>query len=117
MPDYIPVSDAEFLKWAEAFTNYLMTNAKTLGVTPAQVVLIQCQLDDFWLANKNYQSVMTPEAKESRDICRNKIEDELRTLVRQILMNPDITNVQRAGLGIPAREVTQTSEKEKENFK
>jgi hypothetical protein len=103
MSDYIPDSDGDFLRWAKAFVDYLVTNVTSLGILKIQSEAVQDMVNDF------EKALMACNAKtaakntmETKNFSRFTTEEVIRLLVHQIQANPNITDAYRAAIGIIA---------------
>jgi hypothetical protein len=74
--DYIPASDAEFDAWQQNLVNYVVANAATLGVSPAEVTSIQ-GFNGSWGTKYPASSTATAAANaatQEKNDCRSDYE-------------------------------------------
>jgi hypothetical protein len=105
MSDYIPSSDTQFIAWGKTFLNYLTTNYAALGLTQEEVSPISADFLAFEVAFNahNTAAQAASAAKETKNTNRSTAEETIRSIVREIQANPDVTDTQRAGLGITVK--------------
>jgi hypothetical protein len=110
MPDYIPRTDPAFDAWFQTYTQYAVTNAVFLGLTPAQAMEIQTAQTDWSLAFSSLAAARNAYqgATQSKDEKREAGETVIRRYTGVIQARPETTDAQRQGLGItvPDREPT-----------
>jgi hypothetical protein len=103
--DYIPASDANFLAWAMNFVTYLSANYAALGLTLDEVTPISTAYSAFGVAYTAHNTAVqsATAAKETKDSTRDTAEEAIRSIVRQIQANSDVTDAQWAELGITVK--------------
>ena len=109
--DYIPASDADFDVWSKNFVDYVVANAATMGITPAQVTSLQGGQTDW---GAKYPASITKQAEafsatQAKNDARGEYEDLVRSLVGMVQANPSVTDPQRQALGITVRSTTRTA--------
>lgn len=111
MPDYIPSSDADFDAWSRNFVDYVVANAATMGVTPAQVTSLQGGQTDWGVKYpaSNGKQAEAFAAVQAKNDSRAGYEDLIRSLAGIIQASPAVTDAQRQGLGITVRSTTRTA--------
>lgn len=107
---YIPDSDSLFDSWAKVYCDYVDAHADIIGVSHVQrdaLVAAHTSWDEsFDLANSAQAAAKA--AIEKKDSDRASFENIIRELTAQIQANPNVTNEQRASLGITVRKETKT---------
>jgi hypothetical protein len=113
MPDYIPRTDADFLNWAENFSGYLTANYAALDLTQDDAVQVTTGYQTFEGDYSAHLSTVTAAsaAKEKKDTSRDAAEELIRSYVRRIQANPDVTDTQRAAMGITVPDRTRSTSK------
>jgi len=110
MKDYIPQTDGNFNSWQNAYINFAVANAGLLELTPAQILELQNAQTEWVNAYTNHLSAQAT-AKRLTHIKNQQLKNlkqTIRKITRQIQANPDITNSQRANLGIRIRDTKRT---------
>ena len=100
--DYIPERDAEFLSWSQTFMSNLLGNLEYLGLEAADVNSVDAlfvSFQSFYYAHTSAQNAATA-AREIKNSSRQEAERAIRSLVRQLQVNPNVTDNMRAMLGI-----------------
>lgn len=107
---YIPPKDADFTLWADNFQAYVDINFAALFLGAGDVAAIDAAVAAWDAA---YALVANPATKTkvtvaAKDTQRATTESLLRLYSSQINLNPSITDLQRAALGITIRDQTKT---------
>uniref|UniRef100_B8HK67 Uncharacterized protein n=1 Tax=Cyanothece sp. (strain PCC 7425 / ATCC 29141) TaxID=395961 RepID=B8HK67_CYAP4 len=111
MPDYIPRSDSDFTTWQTNFLNYASTNAATLSLTPAELQpLLTAQT--YW--QESYSEHIEAQASadaalQRKNESREAYETIIRALVKRLQGSPELTNDQRAAMGLSIPSAKRTA--------
>jgi hypothetical protein len=102
MADYIPNNDAMYRSWLTNFQAYAAAHAAALGLSGDDTLFIGGSLQDFETADDAHVAAMAnaKSKREAKDLTRRTGEVGIRGIVRKIQANPDVTDEQRAALGI-----------------
>ena len=111
MADYIPGADAEFNTWINNFLTYANANLEALGLSASQLEAIAANQSNWQTAYANHITARSAaeSALQTKEMTRKTHETSVRTLVRQLQANPNMTDAQRAALGITLRQAMKTS--------
>lgn len=110
MADFIPLADAAFNIWAAQFKAYATTNAVALGI-PSGIISDLAAASGDWngafgvLESKKAEANIAVAAK---DDARDAYEVVIRQINGIVQQNPDVTDMQRAGLGIKIPKIRET---------
>lgn len=108
--DYIPGSDKDFDNWIVIFAAFINANFAALGLTPEQNNALQAI---FTLWRTDYPAQQSEEAvykslTQKKNTTRIDFEKIIRELVGLIQANKNVTNEQKAAMGITVRDETRT---------
>lgn len=102
MPDYLPNKELDLQVWLNNFTTVAATNTTTLGITTAQIAVIQDDSTEFGddltllaAAKAAYEGAL-----QAKITARRQTESDVRALVRHIQNNPGVSDSLKAQLGI-----------------
>lgn len=111
MPDYIPRDKDARYQWGNAFINYFTAHATDLGFDAGTVAY----LTSLWTPYTDAYGNLAPLENAYRagvgvfDTAEAAYTTEVRALVAQIQVNPNITDEQRTAAGLPVRSTTRTA--------
>ena len=110
MADYIPAGDTQFQAWQNNFVTYVNAHLVDLGLEAADVVELNATAAT-WTADfpAHIAAQNTARgAREAKDNSREAFQGSVRPLVRRLQASPDVTDAERAEMGItvPDREGT-----------
>ena len=108
--DYIPSADGAFLTWEQTFINYADANQPALGLVPADLTPLTTARDAWesaYLDNDAKQNAARA-ARQLKDDRRATLETALRALVRRLQASPQVSDDERAALGLTVRDGTMT---------
>ena len=110
MADYIPPSDSVFLLWEQNFVGFAMTNLATLGLLPADGTALTGARANFEtsLTEHTTAAAHAQAMRQTKDQNREIFEQVIRSLVRRIQANPDVTDLHREMLGITVKDQIRT---------
>lgn len=102
MSDYIPDKDLEFDSFQLNFINYVNSNFTALGLDAGDLLPIQAGNADWTPKWASYEAELLEfrAATQTKNTSRAAYEAVIRSLARQILAYPALTNAQRAALGL-----------------
>ena len=108
--DYIPDSDAEFNPWQDTFCTNVSANNTALGVSAGDVSILNANKSN---RSSSYTTAITDAntakaSNQTKDNNRAAHEAKIREIVVQIQANPNVTDAQRAALGITVPKGTRT---------
>lgn len=110
MADYLPGPDSNYLAWVQNFQAFVAANLAALNLTAPDLAPITAGMNDFdadlsdHIAAKNAAMA----AKQNKDGSRRDLTADIRPLVRRIQANPNVTDAQRAAMGITVPDSTNT---------
>jgi hypothetical protein len=110
MADYLPGPDSNYAAWVENFRTYAAANLAALGLTApdlAPVTAGETAFDSALAAHITAKNAAMA-AKQAKDFARRDLTADIRPLVRRIQANPNVTDAQRAALGITIPDVNPT---------
>lgn len=110
MPDFIPNSDAEFDTWFSNFMFMLDKKTAALGLTASEIAPLTAEHTGW---NTDYPAFITARsehaaATQTKNQRRTNSKAAVRKLVRVLQTNPNITDADRAELGVPIPDTTRT---------
>ena len=111
MPDYIPRSDSDFTTWQTNFLNYASANTATLSLTPAELQpLLTAQT--YW--QESYSEHIEAQASadaalQRKNESRDAYETMIRALVKRLQGSPNLSNDQRAAMGLSIPSARRTA--------
>jgi hypothetical protein len=110
MADFIPRQDSEFHNWVKQYSQYVDAHFAELGLTVAQNTALQTLLTEW---NTNYPAHTAAQAAaqaaaQLKITTRENFEAKVRELTGIIQSNSEVTNEQRAELGITIPKDTHT---------
>lgn len=102
MADYMPRADAAFDTWQANFITYASANTAALGLAAGDITPLTTA-QTAW--NTDYPAHVAAQAaassaKEAKDASRTALEDAIRALVARLQASADVSDEERAGLGI-----------------
>lgn len=111
MPDYIPGSDSEFNNWQSNFINYLTNNAGNMGLVPEDLAPLTAAQSSWQTA---YNDLIAAEAalsnaREHKNDTRQNYESSLRATSQRLQVSADVTDADRAALGLTIRDTVRTA--------
>ncbi|MHB9070738.1 MAG: hypothetical protein ACYC54_10270 [Sedimentisphaerales bacterium] len=108
--DYIPGSDTAFQAWVNNFVTYANGHFIELGIIPPDIIPISTAQTDF--ATKMTVNVTAQQAAQSarqaKDDSRDVLEAAVRQLAQQLQASPDVSDSERAALGITVSDTVKT---------
>lgn len=105
MADYLPGPDADYQAWVSNFVTYANANLAALGLVAADMTPVTTAQGTFntgfsgHIAAKNAAMA----AKQTKDEARQALTAVVRPLVRRLQASPQVTDAERAALGINVR--------------
>ena len=102
MADYIPDADPDFNNWQTNFVSYLQTHQSRLGLSNAEMtslIEVQSRWETAYEEHLNAQAAAQG-ARQQKDDSRQTWEQALRNQSRKLQSNENITNSDRATLGL-----------------
>lgn len=105
MPDYIPVTDAEFDTWIHNFSHYASSHLAELGLVAADLSPITDGVTDWDAAYADHVAAQAAArgASQTKSASRNSLETDVRPLVQRIQTSATVDNAHRANLGVTIR--------------
>lgn len=102
MPDYIPAPDAEFNAWQQNFVTYASANLAGLGLVAGDMTPITAAQTTWASAYPAHvtAAAAATSARAAKDGARVSYVALLRALVRRLQASPDVSDAERASLGI-----------------
>ncbi|EDX73626.1 hypothetical protein MC7420_6674 [Coleofasciculus chthonoplastes PCC 7420] len=102
MTSYMPRSDADFNNWQANFVTALTNYLSDLGLTAEDITSITTAQTEWTTAYNNHIIAQSAadSARQEKDDSRQTYKTELRRVVNQLQVNPQITDAMRQGLGI-----------------
>ena len=109
--DYIPDPDGDFNLWQGNFITYASANAAALGLLPADMATLTAQQTNWTTGLTNHVTAQNAAraAADLKDNARIGLEETIRSLVRRIQANPNVTDDQRRALGITVKDEVRTA--------
>lgn len=106
MADYIPGPDANFQAWQANFVNFANANLAALGLTAADLAPVTAAQTTWTTAFPAHVAAVNAAkaAKQAKDEARAGYVAVIRPLVRRLQASPQVTDAERAGLGITVRQ-------------
>lgn len=103
MADYIPAGDRDFDAWENNFVAYATANAAALGLDPLVDIPPLTAAESTWDAD--FVALTTAQAaaqsaRQAKDAARDAFEAVIRPLVARLQASPDVSDAERARLGI-----------------
>jgi hypothetical protein len=108
--NYIPASDSAFDAWQANFYLYVTGHLSQLGLSFVDVVPLAAQRAFWppaWQAHGRAQADAEA-ARQLKDDSRAAFEAVIRGLVRRLQASPEVTDAQRAALGLTVPDRTRT---------
>lgn len=106
MADYLPGPDADYQAWVANFVTYANANLAALGLVAADMTPVTTGQTTFNSAFSAHiaakQAAMA--AKQAKDEGRQSLTAAIRPLVRRLQAAPQVTDAERAALGINVRQ-------------
>lgn len=112
MSDFIPVTDKDFLVWAKNFIAYASENLTTLNLVPADMAVLTNALTAFENDYDQNQSGTKNNIFEETGVkndARLEFEKAILFLTEQLSEDSNITNEQKAALGLLTLEQIQVT--------
>ncbi len=105
MADFIPRRDSELVTWANQFAHNLASDPEAFGITLLQSDEVSAAVADFTqaFAIRSSASTGTRVSVTTKNDQRAKMKRIIRTIVRIIQANPNVTSPQKSRLGISTR--------------
>ncbi len=102
MLDYIPAPDAEFNAWQQNFVTYASANLAGLGLVAGDMTPITAAQTTWASAYPAHVTAAAAaiSARAAKDGARVSYVALLRALVRRLQASPDVSDAERASLGI-----------------
>lgn len=102
MSDYLPGPDADYQAWVANFTTYAAANLAALGITALDLAPVQTAQATFStdFADHITAKSAAQAARQSKDAARSLLTAAIRPLVRRLQASPQVTDAERAALGI-----------------
>lgn len=106
MADYIPGSDANFQAWQSNFVTYANANLAALGLTAADMAPVTAAQSTWATAFPAHVAAVAAAkaAKQTKDEARAAYVSIIRPLVRRLQAAPQVSDAERAALGITVRQ-------------
>ena len=106
MADYIPGPDASFQAWQSNFVTYANANLAALGLTAADMAPITAAQGGWATAFPAHVAAVNAAkaAKQTKDEARAAYVAVIRPLVRRLQAAPQVSDAERAALGITVRQ-------------
>lgn len=106
MADYIPGPDASFQAWQANFVTYANANLAALGLTAADMAPILAAQSAWATAFPAHIAAANAAkaAKQAKDEARAAYVAVIRPLVRRLQASPQVSDAERAALGITVRD-------------
>ncbi len=106
MADYIPGPDADFQAWVANFVTYASANMAALGLVPADLTPISSAQTTFNadFADHFAARAAAQAAKQAKDQARAALTANIRPLVRRLQASTQVTDAEKAALGITVRD-------------
>ena len=106
MADYIPGPDANFQAWQSNFVTYANANLAALGLTAADMAPITANQTTWATAFPAHVAAVNAAkaAKQTKDEARAAYVAVIRPLVRRLQASPQVSDAERAALGITVRQ-------------
>lgn len=102
MPDYIPASDSNFDAWQASFVSSAHDHMDSLGLSTSDLEPIDTHQAQWNAAFSQHLAARNSArgARETKDDARRDYEAAIRPLVRRLQANSEVSNAERAILGI-----------------
>ncbi|MBL0870350.1 MAG: hypothetical protein IBJ18_07235 [Phycisphaerales bacterium] len=106
MADYIPGPDANFQAWQSNFVTYANANLAALGLTAADMAPVTAAQSTWATAFPAHVAAVAAAkaAKQTKDEARAAYVAVIRPLVRRLQAAPQVSDAERAALGITVRQ-------------
>ncbi len=106
MADYIPGPDANFNAWQTNFVAYANANLAALGLVAADMTPVTGAQTNWLLAFPAHIAAANAAkaAKQTKDESRAALVGAIRPLVRRLQASPQVTDAEKAALGITVRD-------------
>lgn len=106
MADYIPGPDASFQAWQSNFVTYANANLAALGLTAADMTPITAAQTPWVNGFTAHIAAVNAAkaAKQTKDEARAAYVAVIRPLVRRLQASPQVSDAERAALGITVRD-------------
>jgi len=106
MADYIPGPDASFQAWQSNFVTYANANLAALGLTAADMTPITAAQTPWVNGFTAHIAAVNAAkaAKQTKDEARAAYVAAIRPLVRRLQASPQVSDAERASLGITVRQ-------------
>lgn len=106
MADYIPGPDANFNAWQTNFVAYANANLAALGLVAADLVPVTGAQTNWLLAFPAHIAAKSAAAAatQTKDESRAALVAAIRPLVRRLQASPQVTDAEKAALGITVRD-------------
>lgn len=108
--DYIPSNDGELIEFVDNFLNRIDGNETDLGLTVADrtaLAAIRATFNSSYI-NNNTTQITALSMREKKDADRKLLVALLRELAQRIQNAPNVTDAQRAELGLTVRQTSTT---------
>lgn len=105
MSDYIPDTEVEYEVWLDNLITYATANLAELRLTADDLSELQESRNAWQEAIASYRAAqaLADIAQQTRIDKRRLTKSQARILVQQLQADPELTDSQRVGLGIPVR--------------
>lgn len=105
MADYLPGPDADYQAWVTNFVTYANANLAALGLTAGDMLAVTAGQTAF---NSGFTAHIAAKqaamaAKQTKDEARATCTAAIRPLVRRLQASPQVSDAERASLGINVR--------------
>ena len=109
--NYLPDKDNDLGPWVNTFTTYAGDHLAALGLTVDQLDQISGAATEYQnaLAAHTAAAAAARTARQAKDLAKKSLTGSIRSLVKQLQANPNLTNTQREALGISLRDDTRTT--------
>lgn len=106
MADYIPGPDANFQAWQSNFVTYANANLAALGLVAADMAPVTAAQGVWTTAFPAHVAAVAAAkaAKQTKDEARQAYVAVIRPLVRRLQASPQVSDAERASLGITVRQ-------------
>lgn len=102
MPDYIPPADGVFDAWQNAFVTYASANLAALGLVAGDMTPVTTAQSAWKITYPAHVAAANAaqNARQAKDADRSALVAAIRPLVRRLQASPDVSDAERASLGI-----------------
>ncbi|MFH1231348.1 MAG: hypothetical protein V1709_07625 [Planctomycetota bacterium] len=110
MADFMPFGDAEFDEWLRNFSDQLPAIATPLGIPPALITAVTTAYANWQVGYVAHQTAhnAAQSAAENKDELRGVGKDTVRAVAGMLQKHPNLTDAQRATLGITVLDTNPT---------